>query len=106
MSFVDALPPSGYQPDELTMWFTVMSPPFEWIVKRGQGWVMLRVEIPFNDGKLRSVECTIGKYPTYPAYPVDVRINSDLILELGLVNSQPPMIGRVDAHLPSVGKRI
>lgn len=101
-----ALPPIGFKPDELSFYLVLSAPPFEWILKRGQGWVMLDLSLSFQDKQVRHFELTVGKYPTYPGYALDLRFQSDLLLTLGLVDGLRPYFGRVTQFLPTVGKEV
>lgn len=106
VSSVVNLPPSGYKPDELSLYFLTQSPPFGWVVRRGQGFVIAEIGLTFQDGLERTLELTIGKYPTYPGFYFDVRFKSDLWLEVGFVDGKPPYIGRVETYLPTVRKEV
>lgn len=103
--FVTSLP-IGFNPDPLTAYLLLQSPPFEWILRRGEGWVMLDVDLSFKDGVTRQVELVIGKYPTSPGYVVMLRFKSDALFSLALVDDVTPTVGRVEVYPPPIGKRI
>lgn len=104
MSTIFDLPPFGFTPDELNLYYTVMSPPFSWIVRRGKGFVICQVDLMFQDGVERRLDLTVGRYPTYPGFYADLRFQSDLWLTLGFVDGKPPFLGRAETFLPPIRK--
>lgn len=103
---INEYPPSGVEPDLLTAYLHIVSPPFDWDIKRGEGWVWLTVDLPFVDGDSRTVEVIIERHPNYAGYYVDLRLKSDLLLELGLIDDATPTFGRVVSYLPVVGRKV
>ncbi len=106
MSDISILPPPGFEPDNLNLYFQVLSPPFEWIARRGQGWIIVTADLTFADKTTRELKVIIGKYPTYPGYLVDLRLQSDLLVELGIVDGKPPSVGRFTTFPPVIGGNI
>lgn len=105
MDIISAFPPDVHLGGLVSL-LTISSSPVAWAYSRGDGWVELVTMLTFADGIERQVSVMIGKFSTYPGFIVELRLKSDLLVELGLLDNPTPTVGRVKTFLPKIGASI